>query len=430
MNINEIRKHQPTINIGMLGSVANGKSTTTESLTGIKTQKHSDELGRNITIKLGYANGKIFKCKTCPSPEAYQPFPSNINETLCKLCNGETELIKHISIVDCPGHTTLMATLLNGTCVTDTSIIIESANSKEIPSQQTVEHLNAAKITDMNCSFVCLNKIDLVDRESVSEKIEILQEALKNTIANNSKIIPISANFKANIDVVCQMIAEIPEPERDFDDEFKMVIIRSFNVNYPDCRVEDLVGGVIGGSIVKGVLKINDEVKIVPGIIFKNKDQKENESRLKYRPITSTVKSINSEKNSLEYAVSGGLIGVGLTIDPCLTVKDSLVGKIVIPANSTTEYKIYETIKIKLELLPNRGTELKKSDRLIINCHAANIYATIERLNPKKNEMIISLEDLICVQIGEYVTLCTNDRQFLLIGRGKVIDGLEAELVV
>ena len=51
---------QPVLNVGMLGSVSDGKSTCVRVLTGIKTQRHSSEKTRNITIKPGYANMKVW----------------------------------------------------------------------------------------------------------------------------------------------------------------------------------------------------------------------------------------------------------------------------------------------------------------------------------------------------------------------------------
>lgn len=46
-----------------------------------------------------------------------------------------------------------------------------------------------------------------------------------------------------------------------------MIVIRSFDINKPGCEIEDLKGGVAGGSIIKGVLKIGDDVEIRPGRI-------------------------------------------------------------------------------------------------------------------------------------------------------------------
>ena len=53
--------HQPTISIGVVGHVAHGKSTLVKALSGVATQKHTSELKQNITIKLGYANAKIYR---------------------------------------------------------------------------------------------------------------------------------------------------------------------------------------------------------------------------------------------------------------------------------------------------------------------------------------------------------------------------------
>ena len=62
IDIKKIIQNQPTINIGMLGHVANGKTSIIKAITDILTIKHSDEKQRGITIKIGYANAKIYKC--------------------------------------------------------------------------------------------------------------------------------------------------------------------------------------------------------------------------------------------------------------------------------------------------------------------------------------------------------------------------------
>ena len=62
---------QATINIGTIGHVAHGKSTVVKAISGVNTVKHMDEQVRSITIKLGYANAKIYKCPKCPLPDAY-----------------------------------------------------------------------------------------------------------------------------------------------------------------------------------------------------------------------------------------------------------------------------------------------------------------------------------------------------------------------
>ncbi|VDO52703.1 unnamed protein product [Onchocerca flexuosa] len=69
----EVISRQATINIGTIGHVAHGKSTLVKAISGVHTVKFKNELERNITIKLGYANAKIYRCtnESCPRPSCY-----------------------------------------------------------------------------------------------------------------------------------------------------------------------------------------------------------------------------------------------------------------------------------------------------------------------------------------------------------------------
>ena len=77
------------------------------------------------------------------------------------------------------------------------------------------------------------------------------------TVAENSPVVPISAQLRYNIDVVCEYICtHIPIPVRDFTSSPRLIVIRSFDVNKPGAEVDSLCGGVAGGSIMRGVLKV------------------------------------------------------------------------------------------------------------------------------------------------------------------------------
>jgi translation initiation factor 2 subunit 3 len=103
-----------------------------------------------------------------------------------------------------------------------------------------------------------------------------------------------------------------------------MIIIRSFDVNMPSTPIAELKGGVVGGSIIQGVLRVGEEIEIRPGNVYK--DEK---GLVVCRPIKSRVISLLAEANQLLYAVPGGLIGVGLLIDPSYTRNDKLVGNVL-----------------------------------------------------------------------------------------------------
>merc|ERR1711920_846421 len=87
-----------------------------------------------------------------------------------------------------------------------------------------------------------------------------------------------------------------------------------FDVNKPGEGIEKLKGGVAGGSIHKGVLRFGDEIEIRPGIVSKDAS-----GNVLCKPIRSRIMSLAAEQNSLQFAVPGGLIGVGTKIDPALT---------------------------------------------------------------------------------------------------------------
>ena len=159
MDLEEIQQKQPILNIGMLGHVSDGKSTIVQQISKIKTQKFAKERGQGKTIYLGYANAKIYKCFDCKAPECYQSFGSEVMKANCEICNKEMKLMKHISFVDCPGHHILMATMLTGTEIMDTSILVESVTNPTIPAPQTKEHYVAREIMGIPLGLICMNKI-------------------------------------------------------------------------------------------------------------------------------------------------------------------------------------------------------------------------------------------------------------------------------
>lgn len=98
----EIIARQATINIGTIGHVAHGKSTVVKAISGVQTVRFKNELIRNITIKLGYANAKIYQCdnKACPRPTCFRSYKSDKEvDPPCERdgCEGRYRLLRHVS---------------------------------------------------------------------------------------------------------------------------------------------------------------------------------------------------------------------------------------------------------------------------------------------------------------------------------------------
>lgn len=98
----EIIARQATINIGTIGHVAHGKSTVVKAISGVQTVRFKNELIRNITIKLGYANAKIYQCDNpaCPRPGCFRSYKSDKEvDPPCERegCGGKYRLLRHVS---------------------------------------------------------------------------------------------------------------------------------------------------------------------------------------------------------------------------------------------------------------------------------------------------------------------------------------------
>lgn len=448
MNTYDAKVYQPTINIGMIGSVSNGKSCTTYQLSKKKTQQHSREQMRNITIKLGYANSKIFKCPSCPSPSCFFPESSDTLDANCELCGIKAVLQKHISVVDSPGHMMLMSTMLNGTSVMDATIVVESVSNTEMPSKQTREHMIAVELTDIPNCAICMNKIDLVKKDKAIKQLNKLQSYINTTKYSTQKsetveehkdnikpIIPIAANYGLNIDVLCERICSLPEPVRDLTSNAKMIVIRSFNANRQDTQIKDMKGGVVGGSILKGVLKVGDTVKIFPGFVDKIKHINQEQWSWSYTPIISTVHSIQSEQTVLEQAVPGGLIGVALTVDPALTANDKLIGSVLVKVSTedekTDEYLVASTLYViftVIKRLDNAEITLKKHDKLTVNHNARNADVSVVKVRRNKAELKL-IDNPVCVEINDLITISKDTGSGVeIVAQAKVVDVVKCTL--
>ena len=264
------------------------------------------------------------------------------------------------------------------------------------------------------------------EKEAASQYEEILA-FIRGTVADGSPIIPISAQLKYNIEVVCEYICKkIPVPIRDFGGSPQLIVIRSFDVNKPGEEVENLKGGVAGGSILRGVLKIGQEIEIRPGIVTKDKS-----GGVRCRPIKSKIVSLFAEHNDLAFAVPGGLIGVGTKIDPTLTRADRLVGQVLGDVASLPD--IFSELEISFFLLrrllgvkqegdKKKGEKIKKLEKgeiLMVNIGSTSTGARI--LQVKGDLAKVVLTSPVCTSEGEKLALSRRvDKHWRLIGWGKV----------
>jgi translation initiation factor 2 subunit 3 len=344
-------------------------------------------------------------------------------------------LVLHVSFTDVPGHNALMSTMLNGTCVMDYAILVESTANAIMPAPQTIEHYNITKKAGIPTKLVCLNKVELENKtqKRAFNMIGNLRKFLTNYGDENVPIIPVSGTMNLNIDVLCQYISSLQIPKKNLTDDFKMLIIRSFNINTPKTEIVHLKGGVVGGSLARGNINIEQDVVIYPGYRSKKSEQAKNDSGVvwQYRPLKCKVISIKSDENMLSYAIPGGLIGIQLNIDPAMTGDDRLVGQVMFRADKPIdEFKIFEGIKVKYTKLDEKS-KIKVDDQLQINVNSNNIKCTVfDMFND--DEVLLNLEKPICVEIGDNVTInipTAIEGGINIFGQGNIIGGVECEML-
>lgn len=324
-----------------------------------------------------------------------------------------------------------MATMLNGAAVMDAALLLVAGN-EPCPQPQTSEHLAAVEIMKLKNIIILQNKVDLIREDAALAQHESIKNFVAGTVADSAPIIPISAVLKYNIDVVCECIANyVPIPVRDFTAVPRLIVIRSFDVNKPGEEVETLKGGVAGGSLLQGVLKVGDEIEVRPGIV-----SKDNDGKIKCTPIMSRIMSLYAEKNDLQFAVPGGLIGVGTKIDPTLTRADRLLGQVLGVKGSLPD--VFTEIEISFYLLRRllgvktaeggkqaKVQKLAKGEILMVNVGST---ATGGKVSNVKGDLArISLTQPVCTQVGEKIALSRRvDKHWRLIGWGEIKKGVAA----
>lgn len=366
---------------------------------------------RGITIKLGYADTAIYKCSKCDEPECYCTSPK------CKICGSETEFQRAISFVDAPGHEILMATMLSGAAVMDGALLVIAADER-CPQPQTREHLAAVDIIGVKKIVIVQNKIDIVTREDSIKNFNEIKKFVKGSVAENAPIIPISAQHGVNIDVLLSMIEKhVPTPNRDFSKPPRMYILRSFDVNKPGTQVEELRGGVLGGSLIQGKFRVGDEVEIRPGLPVREKN------KLVMHELFTEILGLHAGGVMVEEALPGGLIGIGTALDPSVTKSDGLVGSMIgkpgalppVLNDLTLDVNIFNTVIGSQEM--EKVEEINKGETLLFNVGTSKTTGIVSYISKDRLEASLSIP--ICGEMGDRVAISRRiSGRWRLIGVG------------
>jgi translation initiation factor 2 subunit 3 len=401
--------YQPCVNIGTAGHVDHGKTSLIQALTGVWTSVHSQELKRGITIRVGYSDAAFYKCKNCEPPLGYSTTPK------CPNCSKESELTRVVSFVDSPGHESLMANMLSGSALMDGAMLVIAANEK-VPKPQTREHLLALETLGIKQIVIVQNKIDLVSYSDAVSNYNDILKFVKGTNAAKSPIIPVSAQSNLNIDALIGALEDtIETPKREESKNAVMHVLRSFDVNKPGAKIKDIKGGVIGGSLTQGTLKVGDQIEIKPGIF--------NDKKKYYEPIQTDIVSLGTGAGMVEIVKPGGLVAIGTKLDPSFTRSDSLIGSVIGKPDTLPENSLIANVEVNLFDSAVGTTEetkvlpIRVGESLRVNIGTAPVLSKVTKV--KSNNIEIEFKRPVCVFEGGNIAISRRiaDR-WRLIGAG------------
>ncbi|MBL8890432.1 MAG: elongation factor Tu [Planctomycetaceae bacterium] len=246
----EFVRTKPHVNVGTIGHIDHGKTTTTGAILAVQAAKGLAQFKEYSEIAKGGTVRDSTKTVTIA------------------VAHVEYETAKrHYAHIDCPGHADFIKNMITGAAQMDGAILVVSAADGPMP--QTKEHVLLAKQVAVPALVVFLNKCDLVEDEELLELVEMeIRDLLNkydfngdNAVIVRGSALPAYQNpsdpvaSKCISDLMDAIDANIPEPVREDDKPFLMAIEDVFSIEGR--------GTVATGRIERGVVKVGDEVQIL-----------------------------------------------------------------------------------------------------------------------------------------------------------------------
>ena len=238
---------KPHVNIGTIGHVDHGKTTTTAAITNVLAQR-------------GLAKAEDFANIDKAPEERERGITINTAHV-----EYETDS-RHYAHVDCPGHADYVKNMITGAAQMDGAILVVSAADGPMP--QTREHILLARQVGVKYIVVWMNKCDMVDDEELLELVEMEIRELLSEYDFPGDDIPVvrGSGYQALqdptgpwADKIMELMAAVdeyvPTPERAIDKPFLMPVEDVFSITGR--------GTVATGRVERGVVKVGDELAIV-----------------------------------------------------------------------------------------------------------------------------------------------------------------------
>jgi len=271
----------------------------------------------------------------------------------------------------------------------------------------------AIKMSRIKNVIVLLNKLDLVTKKVAMERYTALVDVLAKHDIEAKRIIPVCMNHMIGVEVLLESIMEfMPPKEKNIDLDPLFMASRSFDVNHPNIPYTDIVGGVVGGSILRGQFKVGDTIEICPGIIT-NKN-----GTVEWKPHHTTITSIKSDTTDLNEASPGGLIGIGTDIDPYYCKNDMMAGQMIGLKGKMPPTVLSLTTKFEKIEFDGYCWEPKVGNNITVITGTYCGDGKITKIDGL-DEITVTLQRPVCIDMDNMIVLCEKTRDaFHIVGCG------------
>src|SRR5687767_12050138 len=253
MSKEKFNRKKPHVNVGTIGHVDHGKTTTTAALTKVSADRGMAKyVSYDEVAKASASQGRRDETKILTIATSHVEY--------------ETPA-RHYAHVDCPGHADYVKNMITGAAQMDGAILVVSAADGPMP--QTREHILLARQVGVPALVVYLNKVDMVDDPELLDLVELEVRELLSSYEFPGDDIPIvkgsalcaledrepKLGRESILELMKAVDAYIPQPERPKDKPFLMPIEDVFSISGR--------GTVVTGRIERGIVKVGEEVEII-----------------------------------------------------------------------------------------------------------------------------------------------------------------------
>lgn len=353
-----------SIIVGTAGHIDHGKTALVKALTGCDTDTLAEEKKRGISINLGFAS--------------------------FRLPNG-----RNLGIVDVPGHEKFIKNMLAGATGIDLALIVIAATEGIMP--QTREHIEILGYLGIQKYLIVLTKVDMVDEEFKELVIEDIRDFIKGTFLTGTRIVEVDSisrkGFHTLIGELERLTSDIQE--RSFTKKPRMNVDRVFSIKG--------YGTVVTGTLMEGVIKVNDELTVYP------------------QGFSAKVRNLQVHDHNVEEAYAGQRTAINLS---GVSLEELKRGNTVAAKDNVYVTNI---IDVKFRIVQDTKFELKRFSRLKLYVGSSEVLAKIVPITHKtvksKDEgyaQIILDHDIVVLKGDRFVLRTITP--VTTIGGGMIID--------